>query len=68
MQDNWSKVFESGQQYQVELIKGMLKEHDIEAVSLNKQDSSYHIGTFELYVKVEDAFKAKQIIEKSYRE
>ncbi len=68
MQDNWSKVFESGQQFQVELIKGMLKEHDIEAVSLNKQDSIYHIGSFELYVPVEDAFKAKQIIENSQRE
>ncbi len=68
MQDNWSKVFESGQQFQVEIIKGMLKEHDIEAVSLNKQDSAYHIGAVELYVPVEDAFRAKQIIEKSQRE
>jgi len=68
MQDNWSKVFESGQQFQVEIIKGMLKENGIEAVSLNKQDSVYHIGTFELYVPVEDAFKAKQIIEQSQGE
>ncbi|MGM0566609.1 MAG: DUF2007 domain-containing protein [Bacteroidota bacterium] len=68
MQDNWSKIYESGQQFQVEIIKGMLKEHGIEAVSLNKQDSVYHIGSFELYVPVEDAFKAKQIIEKSQGE
>lgn len=68
MEDNWTKIYTSAQQFQVELIKGLLKEHDIESVSLNKQDSVYHIGSIELYVPVEDAFRAKQIIEIDQRE
>ncbi|MDZ7775579.1 MAG: DUF2007 domain-containing protein [Bacteroidales bacterium] len=68
MEDNWTKVYTSPQEFQVELLKGLLKENDIESVSLNKQDSAYHIGTIELYVPVKDAFRAKQIIEKDQSE
>lgn len=64
MEDNWTQVYSSSQQYQIELIRGLLKEHDIESVTMNKQDSFYHFGSIELYVNVEDAFRAKQIIEK----
>lgn len=64
MEDNWTQVYSSSQQFQIELIRGLLKEHDIESVTMNKQDSFYHFGSVELYVKVEDAFRAKQIIEK----
>lgn len=68
MEDNWVKIYTSEQQFQIELVKGLLKEHDIGSVSLNKQDSVYHIGSIELYVPVEDAFRAKQIIETDQRE
>jgi len=63
MEDKWTQVYSSSQQFQIELLKGLLKEHGIESVTMNKQDSFYHFGSVELYVKVEDAFRAKQVIE-----
>lgn len=35
---------------ELEITKQMLEEHDIPAVVLNKQDSSYKFGLLELYV------------------
>jgi hypothetical protein len=67
MDPNWMKVYSSNQLWQVELIKGLLADHDIESIIVNKKDSSYLFGEVELYVNVEDAFTAKQIIIKSER-
>ena len=68
MEDNWAKVYSSPYLYEIELIKGLLSENEIESVALDKQDSAYHFGVIELYVKVEEAFRAKQLIEKSQSE
>jgi len=64
MDTNWTKIYSSGAPYQVELIKGLLEENGIKAISVNKQDSAYLFGEIEIYVSVEDVFKAKQIINK----
>ncbi|MCF8301643.1 MAG: DUF2007 domain-containing protein [Bacteroidales bacterium] len=68
LDSNWTKVYTSTQQYKVELIKGLLAENNIESVSVNKQDSAYLFGEIELYVHVEHAFKANQIIKQAERE
>jgi hypothetical protein len=64
MDKNWTKIFSSSQLYKVEIIKGLLSENNIVSIEINKQDSAYLFGEIELYVKVEDAFQAKQIIVK----
>jgi len=63
MEDNWVKVYSSSKLYEIELIKGLLSENGIESVTMDKQDSAYLFGVIELYVKVEHAFRAKQLIE-----
>lgn len=68
MEEDWVKVYSSPQLYEVELIRGLLSEHEIESVTIDKQDSAYLFGVVELYVKVENAFQAKQLIEKSRSE
>lgn len=50
MSEDWVLIFETNKDFEAELIKGMLKEHDIEVFVMNKQDSLYLIGNFELYV------------------
>lgn len=60
--DNWKLVFSSGNRISVEVLQGLLKEHDIESVILNKQDSAYLFGDVELYVSVNDVLRALQII------
>ena len=61
---NWSLVFTKAQPFQAEIVKQMLGSNGIEAVVLNKQDSSYpSIGEAEVYVSTEAEIKAKKLIE-----
>jgi hypothetical protein len=47
----------------VELLKHILRENDIEAIVLNKQDSFYvTIGEIELMVNRNEVLRAKKII------
>jgi len=63
---NWEVVFSTNQLYKAEIIKGMLEEEGIQAVIINKQDSSYiAFGEIELYVPREEVLNAKQIMERA---
>lgn len=50
MEKNWVKLIAGSNPMELEITKQMLEEHDIPAVVLNKQDSSYKFGLLELYV------------------
>jgi len=65
MDENWTLIFSSSKTYMAEMYKGMLEENDILSVVVNKQDSAYLFGEAELYVKVDDAFNAKQLLSKN---
>jgi hypothetical protein len=65
MPEDWLKVYSSSKLYEVEIIKGMLFENDIESVIINKQDSVYLFGDIELHVLRDNFLKAKQIIVKN---
>lgn len=62
MEPDWVMVYETEKQFEIEIIKGMLMEHDIEAVVLNKKDSAYLFGYFELYVSRDNVMKSKTLI------
>jgi hypothetical protein len=62
MDENWTLIYSSSQIYKAEILKGFLEENDILSVVINKKDSVYLFGEAELYVKAEDAFRAKQLI------
>lgn len=65
MQEDWKKVYTTDQPYKAELVKGLLKENDIESVIFNKQDRAYvMIGDIEVYVKKDDVMRAINLIEK----
>jgi hypothetical protein len=42
--DNWIKVYKSGNFIEAEMVKDMLVENDVEAVVVNKIDSSLNFG------------------------
>ncbi|MGB4204127.1 MAG: DUF2007 domain-containing protein [Bacteroidales bacterium] len=65
MDEKWTMIFSSSDVVKVEILKGLLAAENIESVIINKKDSSYLFGEAELYVPVEDAFKANQIISSS---
>lgn len=60
---NWVKVYSSPNLQHVELLRHLLKENDIEAIVMNKQDSIYvTIGEIELLVNRDKVLLAKKII------
>ena len=63
MEKDWAHVATYSLAALAELNKAVLKEHDIEAIVLNAQDSSYHFGSIELYVHRDNVIKAKRILE-----
>ena len=65
MNKDWIKIYSTGANYKAELLKGLLIENNIEAVIINKKDSSYGFGELELYVKADDVVKAKHLITSS---
>jgi len=64
MSEEWINVFASSKIYEIELLRCLLLDNDIESFVLNKQDSVYLIGDIELMVYRDDFLKAKHIINK----
>ncbi len=63
MEKGWMMVWTVQKEYFAELIKKMLADNDIQAVSINKKDSSYtSFGDIEIYVKEEHHLKARTLI------
>jgi len=61
--ENWNKVFDSRKMHEAEIVKGVLMENDIPAIVINKQDSSYHFGFYEVLVEKENIIRAIKIIQ-----
>lgn len=60
----WQKVFSSTNAHEAEIISGFLQNEGIEAVIINKKESSYNLfGTVEIYVHDEDMERAKELME-----
>lgn len=62
MEKGWVKLL-STTINQAELKKALLQSENINAVIINKQDSSYLFGEAELYVKQDDVIRAKRILD-----
>ena len=55
--NDWELVYTSTLPHRVEIVLEVLKDQDIEAVKLDKRDSSYTmLGEIEVYTKKEDAY------------
>ena len=62
-QPKWSILKTSNQVFELEMMKGFLLENGIDAVVMNKQDSSYQVfGEGELLVKEVDMKHAKKLL------
>ncbi len=60
--ENWSKVFESPHQHQAQIIHDYLIEKNIVSVILNKKDTNYHWGRYEVLVNPTDEEIVRNII------
>lgn len=65
IQTKWRILKTSNQLFELEMMKGFLLENEINAVVMNKQDSSYQVfGEGELLVKEEDVHQAEELLNK----
>lgn len=65
MEKDWVIAFETKQEYLAEIAKSVLRDNNIEAVIINKKDSTYNtFGDLEIYVNRDNLIKAKQILQK----
>ncbi len=60
--DHWISVYETDQLYRAELTKDILNNEEVDAVILNRKDSSYHFGSIQVMVPPEDREKAAKIV------
>jgi hypothetical protein len=66
MNESWESIYTTPLPHRAELAKALLLEHDIPAVVVNKQSSSYPTigwGKSEVHVPVDQAILAKVILE-----
>jgi len=63
MEKDWKKIYATNDFFRIELIRQVLEEHDIPAVIMNKQDSSYRFGQIELFTHENDEAAATALIE-----
>ena len=65
-QTKWKILKTSNQVFELEMMKGFLLENGINAIVMNKQDSSYQVfGECELLVKEEDVNQAEELLNKT---
>lgn len=64
---DWQPVYETDSSYRAEIVRARLNDLGIEAVILNKKDSNYHFGFFEIMVQPDFVMKALQAIERDIK-
>ena len=60
---NWVKVFETKNMFKAEFLKNELLSHEIMAVILNKKETVYQLGYYEIQVSDEQESIAKVVID-----
>ena len=62
MNNDWIVVFSTSDDFNAEIARGVLDEHEIENVVINKKDAAYHFGEIEIFVKREFYITAKYLL------
>jgi hypothetical protein len=60
---NWQVVYKSENAHRAEIVRAILEDEELNPVLINKKDSNYHFGLFEVYVSPDNVIRALQIID-----
>jgi Zn-dependent membrane protease YugP len=60
---SWQKVHTTSNLYRAEIVRAILEENELNPILVDKRDSTYHFGHYELYVLPEHVLKALKIIQ-----
>lgn len=61
--DNWQKVYDDNSEHRASIVKAILEDNDLNPVLVNKKDTSYQFGSFEVHVAPDNVMKALKIIQ-----
>jgi len=59
----WQTIYTSKLLHKAEIVKAVLGEHNLNPIIIDKQDSMYKIGYFEVMVNPDEVLKAIKIID-----
>lgn len=59
---DWQTVYRNQQGYRAEIVRAILEDNDMNPVLLDKKDSAYGLGHFEVLVAPDHVIKALKII------
>ena len=62
MEKDWVCIYTSQKSQNAEMIKALLTHNEINCVIVNKQDSFYRFGDYEIFVNRDDSVKAKFVL------
>lgn len=65
--NDWQKVYTADQIVRAEIVKAILEDQGLQPVIINKKDSAYQLGQYEVHVKSENVLKAIKIIKDDIR-
>jgi hypothetical protein len=65
MSFDWVKLFENNLQYRVQIVKDFLEDNDIDCFIVDKKDSAYQFGNYQLYVNRDNVLKANKLIDEN---
>lgn len=60
--NNWKRIYHTKQAYRAEIVKAVLEDNGMQPVLINKKDSNYHFGYYEIYVAPDFVLPAIKII------
>lgn len=60
---NWVIVYENKLAHRVQIVKDFLEDNEIDCFLVNKKDSAYQFGNFQLFVDRDKILIAKKLIE-----
>ena len=64
---NWQVVYKTENGHRAEIVRAILDEKELSPVLINKKDSNYHFGLFEVYVSPDNVMRALKIIDKDIK-
>jgi hypothetical protein len=60
---NWKTVFKTDKLYQAQIVKDYLQDKELNAIIVDKKDSAYLLGYYEIAVTVDEVMWAIKLIE-----
>jgi hypothetical protein len=60
---NWKTVYKTEKLYQAQIVKDYLQDKDLQPIIVDKKDSAYQLGFYEIVVTVDEVMRAIKLIE-----